>query len=257
MWRRASRILEALRRTVGNDSQPATAPALRMHEARQLARPAAQSCPERTALVAEGSERHLRGARGRGDLGRPPARRLRGAARRPTVAHRCTRAASRSSCLHAPDEARRGGAAAQPAARRARARRRARRRRPDVDLHDARPADPDRGRPAAARRARHGRSPLPDPDQRHLGRAASRSGSPTGTPSAARSAPAFNIGVEPDDRWLCCLPLSHVAGLSIVLRSVDLRDRPPCSIDGFDTERVATRPRRRTDHASSRWSRPS
>ena len=31
---------------------------------------------------------------------------------------------------------------------------------------------------------------------------------------------AFNIGVEPEDRWLCCLPLSHVAGLSIILRSV-------------------------------------
>ena len=24
---------------------------------------------------------------------------------------------------------------------------------------------------------------------------------------------AFNIGVEPDDRWLCCLPLSHISGL--------------------------------------------
>src|SRR6476619_505395 len=31
---------------------------------------------------------------------------------------------------------------------------------------------------------------------------------------------AFNIGVEPSDRWLCCLPLSHVSGLSIVVRSV-------------------------------------
>ena len=25
---------------------------------------------------------------------------------------------------------------------------------------------------------------------------------------------AFNIGVEPSDRWLCCLPLSHISGLS-------------------------------------------
>jgi o-succinylbenzoate---CoA ligase len=31
---------------------------------------------------------------------------------------------------------------------------------------------------------------------------------------------AFNLGVEPTDRWLCCLPLHHVSGLSIVMRSV-------------------------------------
>jgi O-succinylbenzoic acid--CoA ligase len=31
---------------------------------------------------------------------------------------------------------------------------------------------------------------------------------------------AFNLGIEPTDRWLCCLPLHHVAGLSIVMRSV-------------------------------------
>ena len=24
---------------------------------------------------------------------------------------------------------------------------------------------------------------------------------------------AFNLGVDPSDRWLCCLPLYHVAGL--------------------------------------------
>ena len=27
------------------------------------------------------------------------------------------------------------------------------------------------------------------------------------------------IGVAPTDRWLCCLPLHHVGGLAIVLRS--------------------------------------
>jgi len=31
---------------------------------------------------------------------------------------------------------------------------------------------------------------------------------------------AFNIGVDPDDRWLCALPVSHISGLSIVMRSV-------------------------------------
>ena len=31
---------------------------------------------------------------------------------------------------------------------------------------------------------------------------------------------AFNLGVEPTDRWLCCLPLYHVSGLAIVMRSV-------------------------------------
>jgi O-succinylbenzoic acid--CoA ligase len=50
---------------------------------------------------------------------------------------------------------------------------------------------------------------------------------------------AFNIGVEPEDRWLCCLPLSHVAGLSIVLRSV-IYGTTAMLLDGFDTEQVAT-----------------
>lgn len=31
---------------------------------------------------------------------------------------------------------------------------------------------------------------------------------------------AFNIGVDPSDRWLCALPMSHISGLSIVMRSV-------------------------------------
>src|SRR4029078_7988660 len=50
---------------------------------------------------------------------------------------------------------------------------------------------------------------------------------------------AFNIGVDPDDRWLCCLPLSHVAGLSIVLRSV-IYGTTAGGVAGFDTDQVAS-----------------
>jgi len=49
---------------------------------------------------------------------------------------------------------------------------------------------------------------------------------------------AFNLGMEPSDRWLCCLPLNHVAGLSIVMRSV-IYGTTAVVHDGFDTERVA------------------
>lgn len=33
-------------------------------------------------------------------------------------------------------------------------------------------------------------------------------------------ASAFNLGLNPDDRWLCVLPMSHISGLSILMRSV-------------------------------------
>jgi O-succinylbenzoic acid--CoA ligase len=36
---------------------------------------------------------------------------------------------------------------------------------------------------------------------------------------ASAMASAENLGVEPDDRWLCVLPLFHVGGLAILLRS--------------------------------------
>jgi len=49
---------------------------------------------------------------------------------------------------------------------------------------------------------------------------------------------AFNIGVEPTDRWLCCLPLYHVSGLSILMRSV-IYGTGVVIHDGFDTGRVA------------------
>jgi O-succinylbenzoic acid--CoA ligase len=49
---------------------------------------------------------------------------------------------------------------------------------------------------------------------------------------------AFNIGVDPTDRWLCCMPLSHIAGLSIVIRSA-IYGTTAVVHDGFDVERVA------------------
>jgi O-succinylbenzoic acid--CoA ligase len=49
---------------------------------------------------------------------------------------------------------------------------------------------------------------------------------------------AFNLGVDPGDRWLCCLPLYHVGGLSIVMRSV-IYGTGVVVHDGFDVDRVA------------------
>ncbi len=49
---------------------------------------------------------------------------------------------------------------------------------------------------------------------------------------------AFNIGVEPTDRWLCCLPMHHVAGLSIVMRSV-IYGTGMVVHDGFEVDAVA------------------
>jgi O-succinylbenzoic acid--CoA ligase len=49
---------------------------------------------------------------------------------------------------------------------------------------------------------------------------------------------AFNIGVEPSDRWLCCLPLSHISGLGIVMRSV-IYGTTAVLHDGFEVDRVA------------------
>lgn len=47
----------------------------------------------------------------------------------------------------------------------------------------------------------------------------------------------FNIGVEPEDRWLCCVPLSHIAGLGIFMRSV-IYGTTAVLHDGFDVDRV-------------------
>ncbi|MFN8152383.1 MAG: AMP-binding protein [Solirubrobacterales bacterium] len=51
-------------------------------------------------------------------------------------------------------------------------------------------------------------------------------------------ASGLKLGVEPDDRWLCCLPLNHVGGLTILLRSA-LYGTAAEIHEAFDPERVA------------------
>jgi len=50
---------------------------------------------------------------------------------------------------------------------------------------------------------------------------------------------ALNLGVERDDRWLCCLPLNHVGGLAILIRSA-IYGTGAMIQSGFDVDRVAT-----------------
>jgi o-succinylbenzoate---CoA ligase len=47
------------------------------------------------------------------------------------------------------------------------------------------------------------------------------------------------IGLEPDDRWLSCLPWQHIGGIQVMLRS-RLLDIPLVVHDRFDVDRVAT-----------------
>lgn len=49
---------------------------------------------------------------------------------------------------------------------------------------------------------------------------------------------AFNLGMEPTDRWLCCTPLFHVSGLTILVRSA-IYGTTAVVHDGFDVDRVA------------------
>jgi o-succinylbenzoate---CoA ligase len=52
---------------------------------------------------------------------------------------------------------------------------------------------------------------------------------------ASAIASAWNLGVSPDDRWLCVLPLFHVGGLAILMRSA-LYGTTAVLHDGFDEE---------------------
>jgi O-succinylbenzoic acid--CoA ligase len=48
---------------------------------------------------------------------------------------------------------------------------------------------------------------------------------------------AANLGVEPGDRWLCCMPLFHVGGLSILTRSA-INQTEAVIHEGFDVDKV-------------------
>ena len=55
---------------------------------------------------------------------------------------------------------------------------------------------------------------------------------------ASARASAKRLGIEQDDRWLCCLPLDHVGGLSILIRSVIYATAAVIE-PRFETDRVA------------------
>ena len=48
---------------------------------------------------------------------------------------------------------------------------------------------------------------------------------------------ALNLGTHDDDRWILCLPMFHVGGLSIVMRAA-IYGIDACILDGFDAGRV-------------------
>ena len=124
-----------------------------------------QSCPDRTALVADGAEMTYAELEAEATW---IARRL--------AAHGVRRGSTAALTMHPrreqvvlaarADEARRPAAAPGPAADGRGAAGDRRRRGADRRPRRRRRADPDRGRPAAAGRARHGRHLLPGPDQR-------------------------------------------------------------------------------------------
>lgn len=55
--------------------------------------------------------------------------------------------------------------------------------------------------------------------------------------AASADATSARIGVQADDHWLACLPLSHVGGLSVVFRALHF-DMPLTVLPGFDPTAV-------------------
>jgi O-succinylbenzoic acid--CoA ligase len=74
-----------------------------------------------------------------------------------------------------------------------------------------------------------------------------------GNLDASAAASAGVLGTEPDDRWLCVLPLFHVAGLAILVRAaraaatVELRERPDDLTEATLLSLVPTQLRRLLD----------
>jgi O-succinylbenzoic acid--CoA ligase len=58
-----------------------------------------------------------------------------------------------------------------------------------------------------------------------------------GNHRASALASAWNLGVDPDDRWLSVLPLFHVGGLAILIRSA-VYGTAAVVHDGFDVDHV-------------------
>jgi O-succinylbenzoic acid--CoA ligase len=96
-----------------------------------------------------------------------------------------------------------------------------------------------------------GGGPDPGPEQHDLDQAAivvHTSGS-SGEPKAVELSygnwlwsalgSAAALGVDPNERWLCCLPLAHVGGLSILMRSA-IYATTAVLHERFETERVLT-----------------
>jgi O-succinylbenzoic acid--CoA ligase len=67
--------------------------------------------------------------------------------------------------------------------------------------------------------------------------------------SASAYMTATALGVAPDNHWLCCLPLSHVAGMSVVTRAWETSSGLTVH-DGFDAAAVDREPLAGATHVS-------
>lgn len=97
--------------------------------------------------------------------------------------------------------------------------------------------------PAGARHAVPGGVPVEDGDVLVIATSGS-TGEPKGvvhtraSTEASARATSDGLGVDPTrDAWLCCLPVSHVAGLSVIIRAI-VADLPLEVLPAFDADTV-------------------